>query len=194
MIGIVAAVGREVEGDRQALLPGRQVAAVEGPRRDDRVDDDERRGAAGAGALHRRRRGAGRSPGNVAAVGREVEGDRQALLPGRQVAAVEGVRILGRGEAGMTPEGIPVKAAYGPQDREGLDLAGSYPGIAPFLRPGCGSSACGSRCWRSLTGTYRRGSARGQWAEGRGTSSVPLRNLHEPPKPPGSCSSRQSPC
>ena len=37
-------------------------------------------------------------------------------------------------EPWMTPEGIPVKAAYGPQDREGFDLAGSYPGIAPFLR------------------------------------------------------------
>ncbi|KMO37708.1 methylmalonyl-CoA mutase [Methylobacterium variabile] len=37
-------------------------------------------------------------------------------------------------EPWMTPEGIPVKAAYGPQDRDGLDLAGSYPGIAPFLR------------------------------------------------------------
>ncbi|KTS37101.1 methylmalonyl-CoA mutase [Methylobacterium indicum] len=37
-------------------------------------------------------------------------------------------------EPWMTPEGIPVKAAYGPQDLEGLDLAGSYPGIAPFLR------------------------------------------------------------
>ncbi|BCM87476.1 methylmalonyl-CoA mutase [Methylobacterium indicum] len=34
----------------------------------------------------------------------------------------------------MTPEGIPVKGAYGPQDREGLNLAGSYPGVAPFLR------------------------------------------------------------
>ncbi|TNC10437.1 methylmalonyl-CoA mutase [Methylobacterium terricola] len=37
-------------------------------------------------------------------------------------------------EPWMTPEGIPVKGAYGPQDRAGLDLAGSYPGIAPFLR------------------------------------------------------------
>ncbi len=27
-----------------------------------------------------------------------------------------------------------MKGAYGPQDREGLDLAGSYPGVAPFLR------------------------------------------------------------
>ncbi|KMO31503.1 methylmalonyl-CoA mutase [Methylobacterium aquaticum] len=37
-------------------------------------------------------------------------------------------------EPWMTPEGIPVKASYGPQDRDGIDLAGSYPGIAPFLR------------------------------------------------------------
>ena len=34
-------------------------------RADDRVDDHERRGAAGAGALHRRRRGAGRAAGEA---------------------------------------------------------------------------------------------------------------------------------
>ncbi|MGY2048731.1 methylmalonyl-CoA mutase [Methylobacterium sp. JK268] len=34
----------------------------------------------------------------------------------------------------MTPEGIPVKGAYGPQDREGLDFLATYPGIPPFLR------------------------------------------------------------
>jgi hypothetical protein len=32
-------------------------------------------------------------------MGREVEGDGQAFLTGREVAAVEGVRILGRREA-----------------------------------------------------------------------------------------------
>ncbi|MFE1598447.1 methylmalonyl-CoA mutase [Methylobacterium sp. ID0610] len=37
-------------------------------------------------------------------------------------------------EPWMTPEGIPVKAAYGPQDREGIDFLETYPGIAPFLR------------------------------------------------------------
>src|SRR3990172_2223926 len=37
----------------------------------------------------------------VAAVGGEVEGDREALLPGGEVAAVEGVRLLGGGEAGV---------------------------------------------------------------------------------------------
>ena len=40
----------------------------------------------------------------IAAVGGEVEGDGQALLPGRQVAAVEGVRFLRRREAGILPD------------------------------------------------------------------------------------------
>ena len=40
----------------------------------------------------------------VAAVGGEVEGDRQALLPGGEVAPVEGVAVLGRGEAGILPD------------------------------------------------------------------------------------------
>jgi hypothetical protein len=37
----------------------------------------------------------------IAAVRGEVEGDAQALLPGSEVAAVEGVRFLGRGEASV---------------------------------------------------------------------------------------------
>jgi hypothetical protein len=37
--------------------------------------------------------------GVVAAVGREIEGDRQALLARREVAPVERVGVLGRGEA-----------------------------------------------------------------------------------------------
>ena len=40
----------------------------------------------------------------VAAVRGEVEGDREALLPGREVAAIEGVGLLGRGEAGVLPD------------------------------------------------------------------------------------------
>ena len=40
----------------------------------------------------------------VAAVGGEIEGDREALLPGGEVAAVEGVAVLGRGEAGILPD------------------------------------------------------------------------------------------
>ncbi len=41
----------------------------------------------------------------VAAVRRQVEGDAQALLAGGQVALVEGVRLLGRREAGVLAHG-----------------------------------------------------------------------------------------
>src|SRR6266436_6431935 len=34
----------------------------------------------------------------------------------------------------LTPEGIPVKPAYGPDDLKGLDFLDTYPGIAPYLR------------------------------------------------------------
>ena len=40
----------------------------------------------------------------IAAMGGEVEGDRQALLAGGEVAAVEGVGFLGRREAGILPD------------------------------------------------------------------------------------------
>jgi methylmalonyl-CoA mutase len=38
------------------------------------------------------------------------------------------------GETWLTPEGIPVKAVYGPGDIAGLDFLDGYPGIAPYLR------------------------------------------------------------
>ena len=34
----------------------------------------------------------------------------------------------------LTPEGIPVKPVYGPEDVAGLDFLDGYPGIAPYLR------------------------------------------------------------
>ncbi|MGO4572862.1 methylmalonyl-CoA mutase [Microvirga sp. 2TAF3] len=37
-------------------------------------------------------------------------------------------------EPWLTPEGIPVKAAYGEADRAGIDFLDTYPGIAPYLR------------------------------------------------------------
>src|SRR5260370_34501569 len=43
--------------------------------------------------------------GIVAAVGRKIERDREALLPGGEVAAVERVGILRRGEPGILPDG-----------------------------------------------------------------------------------------
>ena len=48
--------------------------------------------------------GDARVVGIVAAVGGEVEGDGHALLTGSEIAAVEGVRILGGGEAGILPD------------------------------------------------------------------------------------------
>src|SRR4030081_761329 len=36
--------------------------------------------------------------------------------------------------AWLTPEGIAVKPAYGPDDLAGLDFLATYPGIAPYLR------------------------------------------------------------
>jgi methylmalonyl-CoA mutase len=40
----------------------------------------------------------------------------------------------GAASSWLTPEGIPVKPAYGPDDLNGLDFLDTYPGIAPFLR------------------------------------------------------------
>ena len=34
----------------------------------------------------------------------------------------------------LTPEGIEVKNAYGPQDIEGLSFVDGYPGVAPYVR------------------------------------------------------------
>jgi methylmalonyl-CoA mutase len=34
----------------------------------------------------------------------------------------------------LTPEGIPVKPLYGPDDLAGIDFLNTYPGIAPYLR------------------------------------------------------------
>jgi methylmalonyl-CoA mutase len=40
----------------------------------------------------------------------------------------------GGAESWLTPEGIPVKSAYGPDDLNGLAGLDGYPGIAPYLR------------------------------------------------------------
>jgi methylmalonyl-CoA mutase len=38
------------------------------------------------------------------------------------------------GEPWLTPEGIPVKPEYGPQDRAGIDFLDTFPGLPPYLR------------------------------------------------------------
>src|SRR5262245_30896390 len=49
----------------------------------------------------------------VAAVRGEIERDREPLLSGGEVAAVEGVGILGRGEAGILPDGPGLRDVHG---------------------------------------------------------------------------------
>ncbi len=38
------------------------------------------------------------------------------------------------GEPWITPEGIPVKPVYGPDDRAGIDFLDTFPGLPPYLR------------------------------------------------------------
>ena len=49
--------------------------------------------------------GDARMIGVVAAMGGEIEGDREAFLSGGEIAPVEGVGIFRRGEAGILPDG-----------------------------------------------------------------------------------------
>jgi len=39
--------------------------------------------------------------------------------------------LAGKAESWLTPEGIPVKPAYGPSDVAGIDFLVTFPGIAP---------------------------------------------------------------
>jgi methylmalonyl-CoA mutase len=49
-------------------------------------------------------------------------------------AAAVPTAAAGLPEPWLTPEGIPVKPVYGPDDVAGLDFLDTYPGIAPYLR------------------------------------------------------------
>src|SRR5262245_33748634 len=50
------------------------------------------------------------------------------------VVAATPATVPARGEPWLTPEGIAVKPAYGPDDLAGLDFLDTYPGLPPFLR------------------------------------------------------------
>ena len=70
----------------------------------DRVDRDAR---------HADVAGDARMIAVVAAMGGEIEGDREAFLPGGEIAPVEGVGILGRGEPGILPDGPRLGDVHG---------------------------------------------------------------------------------
>ncbi|MFL4991771.1 MAG: methylmalonyl-CoA mutase family protein, partial [Microvirga sp.] len=75
-------------------------------------------------------------------------------------------------EPWLTPEGIAVKAAYGSEERAGLDFLDTYPGIAPFLRgpyptmyvnqPWTGRQYAGFSTAEDSNAFYRRNLAAGQ--------------------------------
>src|SRR5690349_22529043 len=54
-----------------------------------------------------------------------------ASVPFKSTAAIA---ANGAAEPWLTPEGIPVKPVYGPEDLAGIDFLDTYPGIAPYLR------------------------------------------------------------
>ena len=56
-----------------------------------------------------------------------------ATVPFAETAAA-GVEPAASTQPWLTPEGIPVNPAYGPDDVKGLDFLDTYPGIAPYLR------------------------------------------------------------
>ncbi|MBM3530317.1 MAG: methylmalonyl-CoA mutase [Alphaproteobacteria bacterium] len=53
---------------------------------------------------------------------------------GVDFAPTQAAPLPGPAEPWLTPEGIAVKPAYGPDDIAGLDFLDTYPGIAPYLR------------------------------------------------------------
>ena len=93
---------RAVHGHRHAHLverdAGEQRAHVV-----DRIDRDAR---------HADVAGNARMIAVVAAMGGEIEGDGEALLPGGEIAPVEGVGILRRGEAGILPDGPGLRRVH----------------------------------------------------------------------------------
>ena len=90
----------------------------------------------------------------------------------------------------LTPEGIPVKPAYGPADRAGLDFLDTYPGLPPYLRgpyptmyvnqPWTVRQYAGFSTAEDSNAFYRRNLAAGQ----KGLSVA--FDLATPPQPPPS--------
>ena len=62
-------------------------------------------------------------------------GEHEFRISPNSTSAIPPLTARGRLRAPwLTPEGIAVKPAYGPDDLAGLDFLDTFPGIAPFLR------------------------------------------------------------
>ena len=86
----------------------------------------------------------------VAAVGGEVEGHRQPHLAGGEVGAVEGVRLLGGGEAGVLADRPrPVGVHRGPDAADERVEAGERADGLEALEVGSRCRAAGPRCPRA---------------------------------------------
>ena len=109
--------------------------------------------------------------GIVAAMGGEVEGDGEALLAGGEVAAVEGVGILGRGEAGILadrPGLVDVHGRIGAaqerrQARKGVEEVepGQVAGAVDATSPECPPAS--SRARRTVPERARPEQVRRRW-------------------------------
>ena len=94
----------------------------------------------------------------VAAVGRQVERHRQALLAGGEVAAVEGVGLLGRGEAGVLadrPRLVDVHRRVRPAQER--DEAGLRVEEVEAVEVGGGVDRAARRCPRASPTARRHG-------------------------------------
>jgi methylmalonyl-CoA mutase len=72
-------------------------------------------------------------------LGPEQKVETMTCIPDFAHVPFERVRVADATEAAaadpwLTPEGIPVKPVYGPEDVAGLDFLDTQPGIAPYLR------------------------------------------------------------
>ncbi len=89
----------------------------------------------------------------IAAMGGKIEGDRQPHLPAPQILAVEGVGILGGGEAGILPDGPRAVGIHRGARAAGI---GARPGRVPSaLEPfeiGLGIKRLEADAFRRLAG------------------------------------------
>ena len=108
----------------------------------------------------------------IAAVGGEIESDRQALLAAGEIAAVEGVGILGRREAGILPDGPRLGDVHG---RVGAAQERRDAGIAVEVgntgEVGCRVTALDRNAFGRQPGRSRRG------ARGRRIGKIDLRKI-----------------
>ncbi len=146
----------------------------------------------------------------IAAVRGEIERDREAFLPGGEIAAIEGVRVLGRGEAGILADrpgaagihrrahaareggeagkaGVDRGGILGRVERFDRDALGRLPGEIAALHLLRGQARPNRRGWAwsfPLPLGEREGGPQGRKGEGtRGTAGTLHRTEPHPPKP-----------